>query len=114
MPSVRRVRLWTGLVLFAYVTTHLANHALGLVSLLYGAFIALVQADAKRIVAYSSLSHLGLILLAVFVGTACGGASGSSASPSPGERTPISASRCAGLTAYRRRALLRSRPLPRV
>lgn len=30
---VRRIRLWSGLVLFAYVGTHLANHALGLVSL---------------------------------------------------------------------------------
>lgn len=39
---------------------------LSLVSLLYGAFIALVQTDAKRIVAYSSLSHLGLIVLAIF------------------------------------------------
>lgn len=39
---------------------------LGLVSLLYGAFVALTQSDAKRVVAYSSLSHLGLILLAVF------------------------------------------------
>jgi NADH-quinone oxidoreductase subunit M len=37
-----------------------------LVSLLYGAFIALMQTDAKRIVAYSSLSHLGLIVLAIF------------------------------------------------
>jgi NADH-quinone oxidoreductase subunit M len=37
-----------------------------LVSLLYGAFIALVQTDSKRIVAYSSLSHLGLIVLAIF------------------------------------------------
>jgi NADH-quinone oxidoreductase subunit M len=37
-----------------------------LVSLLYGAFIALAQTDAKRIVAYSSLSHLGLIILAIF------------------------------------------------
>jgi adenylate cyclase len=33
MLSARRVRLASGLVLFAYVTTHLANHALGLVSL---------------------------------------------------------------------------------
>jgi len=33
MLSARRVRLWSGLVLFAYVTTHLANHSLGLVSL---------------------------------------------------------------------------------
>jgi len=39
---------------------------LGLISLLYGAFIALVQTDTKRIVAYSSLSHLGLIVLAIF------------------------------------------------
>lgn len=38
---------------------------LAIVSLLYGAFIALVQTDAKRVVAYSSLSHLGLILLAI-------------------------------------------------
>ena len=30
---MRRLRLWSGLVLFAYVTTHLANHALGLISL---------------------------------------------------------------------------------
>ncbi len=38
---------------------------LGSISLIYGAVIALVQTDAKRIVAYSSLSHLGLIVLAV-------------------------------------------------
>lgn len=37
-----------------------------LVSLLYGAYIALVQTDAKRVVAYSSLSHLGLIVLGIF------------------------------------------------
>ncbi len=29
----RRVRLITGLVLLAYVTSHLINHALGLISL---------------------------------------------------------------------------------
>ncbi len=39
---------------------------LSLISLLYGAFIALMQTDAKRVVAYSSLSHLGLIVLAIF------------------------------------------------
>lgn len=44
--------------------------ALALVSLLYGAFIALAQTDGKRIVAYSSLSHLGLIVLALFSGNA--------------------------------------------
>lgn len=43
-----------------------AMFSLGLIGLLYGAFIALIQTDAKRIVAYSSLSHLGLMLLGVF------------------------------------------------
>jgi NADH-quinone oxidoreductase subunit M len=41
---------------------------LGAISLIYGAVIALVQNDAKRIVAYSSLSHLGLITIAVASG----------------------------------------------
>ena len=41
---------------------------LGAISLIYGAVIALVQTDAKRIVAYSSLSHLGLIVLAIASG----------------------------------------------
>ncbi len=43
-----------------------AMFALGLVSLVYGALAALASDDTKRVVAYSSLSHLGLILLAVF------------------------------------------------
>lgn len=30
---VRQIRLWTGLVLFTYLTTHFLNHALGLISL---------------------------------------------------------------------------------
>jgi NADH-quinone oxidoreductase subunit M len=39
---------------------------LGLISLVYGGLVALTQDDLKRIVAYSSLSHLGLIILAIF------------------------------------------------
>jgi NADH-quinone oxidoreductase subunit M len=39
---------------------------LGVIGLLYGALAALTQTDAKRIVAYSSLSHLGLMLIAIF------------------------------------------------
>ncbi len=38
---------------------------LGAISLIYGAVVALVQHDAKRVVAYSSLSHLGLIVIAI-------------------------------------------------
>jgi NADH-quinone oxidoreductase subunit M len=41
---------------------------LGLIALLYGGYVALVENDIKRVVAYSSLSHLGLILLAIFSG----------------------------------------------
>jgi NADH-quinone oxidoreductase subunit M len=39
---------------------------LGLIALFYGALSALVEGDVKRVVAYSSLSHLGLIVLAIF------------------------------------------------
>jgi len=42
---------------------------LGLIALVYGALAALAERDAKRVVAYSSLSHLGLIVLAVFSGS---------------------------------------------
>jgi NADH-quinone oxidoreductase subunit M len=44
--------------------------SLGLIGLVYGALVALVQTDVKRIVAYSSLSHLGLIVIAIFSGNA--------------------------------------------
>src|SRR5580658_9135592 len=33
MPSLRQIRLATGLVLYAYVTLHFANHALGNISI---------------------------------------------------------------------------------
>ncbi|HEY0382613.1 MAG TPA: NADH-quinone oxidoreductase subunit M [Candidatus Elarobacter sp.] len=42
---------------------------LGMIALIYGALASLAERDAKRVVAYSSLSHLGLILLAVFSGS---------------------------------------------
>lgn len=49
---------------------------LGFVGLFYGALIALVSDDAKLVVGYSSLSHLGLMLIAIAVGNqlALGGA----------------------------------------
>jgi NADH-quinone oxidoreductase subunit M len=43
---------------------------LGAIALIYGALAALAQRDTKRVVAYSSLSHLGLILIAIFSGSA--------------------------------------------
>ncbi|HVF85031.1 MAG TPA: NADH-quinone oxidoreductase subunit M [Abditibacteriaceae bacterium] len=40
--------------------------ALAIVGIIYGGFLAINQTDIKRVVAYSSISHLGLILLGVF------------------------------------------------
>ena len=36
---------------------------LGLVSVLYGAFCAMAQKDVKRLVAYSSVSHMGFVMM---------------------------------------------------
>jgi NADH-quinone oxidoreductase subunit M len=47
------------------------EHALGLIilaviSILYGAAVTLRQTDLKRLIAYSSISHMGYVLLGVF------------------------------------------------
>ncbi len=38
---------------------------LGVVSIIYGAFVALAQTDLKRLIAYSSVSHMGFVLLGI-------------------------------------------------
>jgi NADH-quinone oxidoreductase subunit M len=40
--------------------------ALGAAGIIYGAFLAFAQTDLKRLVAYTSVSHMGFILLGVF------------------------------------------------
>jgi NADH-quinone oxidoreductase subunit M len=40
--------------------------ALGVIGIIYGAFVAYSQPDAKRLVAYSSVSHLGFVVLGIF------------------------------------------------
>ena len=40
--------------------------ALGLVATIGGALVAIAQDDAKRMMAYSSLSHLGLVMVGIF------------------------------------------------
>src|SRR5262249_50675728 len=44
-----------------------AAMALGIAGILYGAIQAFGQTDIKRLVAYTSVSHLGFVLLAIFV-----------------------------------------------
>ena len=41
--------------------------ALAVVGIIYGALVAMMQADIKKLVAYSSVSHLGLVMLGLFV-----------------------------------------------
>jgi NADH-quinone oxidoreductase subunit M len=43
--------------------------ALAVVGIIYGAAVAIVQPDVKRLVAYSSVSHLGFIILGIFAMT---------------------------------------------
>ncbi|AHG90820.1 proton-translocating NADH-quinone oxidoreductase, chain M [Gemmatirosa kalamazoonensis] len=40
--------------------------ALGIISIIVGALVALVQTDFKRLVAYSSVSHMGFVTLGIF------------------------------------------------
>jgi NADH-quinone oxidoreductase subunit M len=40
--------------------------ALAVIGIIYGALVALVQPDLKRLVAYSSVSHLGFVVLGMF------------------------------------------------
>ncbi len=46
--------------------------ALALVSILYGAFLALAQTDVLRLIAYTSISHFGFIVLGIFAMTTTG------------------------------------------
>ena len=54
--------------LFAWVLM-----ALGVISVLYGAVVTIRQTDLKRLIAYSSVSHMGLVLVGIAsVGVAAG------------------------------------------
>ena len=45
---------------------------LSLIAIIYGAIVALVQPDLKKLVAYRSVSHMGFVTLGIFVFTAAG------------------------------------------
>ena len=42
---------------------------LAIIGILYGALVAAMQRDLKRLIAYSSVAHLGFIVLGIFVGS---------------------------------------------
>ena len=56
------------LPLFPDATTTLAPYMIGLsiIGIIYGALMAMVQPDVKKLVAYSSVSHLGFVMLGIF------------------------------------------------
>src|SRR2546426_1230882 len=41
--------------------------ALSIIAILYGAYMALAQSDFKKLIAYSSVSHMGFVTLGIFV-----------------------------------------------
>ena len=45
---------------------------LAIVGIVYGALVAMMQKDLKRLIAYSSVAHLGFVVLGMFVGTVQG------------------------------------------
>ncbi|PYD75061.1 complex I subunit 4 family protein [Novacetimonas pomaceti] len=46
--------------------------ALGVVGILYGAWMSCMQDDVKRLIAYGSISHMGFVLSGIFDGSAMG------------------------------------------
>jgi NADH-quinone oxidoreductase subunit M len=62
-----------GFIRFAMPLFPLASHAMGptiaifaIIGIIYGAYCAWVQKDVKKLVAYSSVSHLGFVMLGIF------------------------------------------------
>ncbi|HUT49211.1 MAG TPA: adenylate/guanylate cyclase domain-containing protein [Alphaproteobacteria bacterium] len=70
--SIRGMRLWSGVVLFAYVASHLVNHTLGLVSISVmeggrAVFLAIWRNPVGTIALYGALSmHVILTLWALY------------------------------------------------
>jgi NADH-quinone oxidoreductase subunit M len=62
------------LTLFPQASVDLAllMAAIGVIGVIYGAAVAIVQPDVKRLVAYSSISHLGFVVLGIFALTSQG------------------------------------------
>ncbi|HYP25748.1 MAG TPA: NADH-quinone oxidoreductase subunit M [Blastocatellia bacterium] len=56
------------LPMFPEASRHYATliAALAVVGIIYGALVAMVQPDIKKLVAYSSVSHLGFVVLGIF------------------------------------------------
>ena len=59
------------LPLFPQASVHFAPYisVLAVIGIIYGALVAMVQKDMKKLVAYSSVAHLGFVVLGIFAMT---------------------------------------------
>ena len=58
--------------MFLLINSHNILMVLGVVSLLFGASMALAQKDLKRLLAYSTINQLGIVLIGLGIGTELG------------------------------------------
>ena len=58
--------------IFFLISSHNILMVLGVVSLLFGASMALAQKDLKRLLAYSTINQLGIVLIGLGIGTELG------------------------------------------
>jgi NADH-quinone oxidoreductase subunit M len=60
-----------GLPLFPHASASFAPIAmwLGVIGIIYAAFMAFAQTDIKRLIAYTSISHLGFVMIGIYAGT---------------------------------------------
>jgi len=58
--------------MFFLINSHNILMVLGVVSLLFGASMALAQKDLKRLLAYSTINQLGIVLIGLGIGTELG------------------------------------------
>jgi len=61
------VPFFPGVALGPVVTTLMVS--LAVIGVIYGALVAMVQPDVKKLVAYSSVSHLGFVMLGIWAAT---------------------------------------------
>jgi NADH-quinone oxidoreductase subunit M len=66
------------LPMFPEASAHLAPliYALSVVAIIYTSLVALVQEDVKKLIAYSSVAHMGFVTMGIFTVTAQGVAGG--------------------------------------
>ncbi len=72
MGAYLLLRLGVGLLGDVVAQWRVFLFALGCASAIYGAFVCLAQSDLKRMIAYSSVHHMGFVLAGIAIGSSLG------------------------------------------